>query len=228
MQHCPGKEAGRNGNYLSMGLEFALPACVRDNVALYRGQPGVKGKRGNPSETESPLTRAPGTYAILETSMGTIVAKLLEKEAPTTVANFVGLAEGTKEFTDPKTNQKAKRPFFDGLIFHRVIPDFMIQGGCPMGNGMGGPGYKFGDEFHPTLRHNKAGKLSMANSGPGTNGSQFFITVAETPWLDNRHSIFGEVMEGQDVANAISLTPRDGGDRPKTPVVLKSVRIERV
>lgn len=178
--------------------------------------------------TRETLTRAPGTYAVFETSLGNIVCKLLEKEAPNTVANFVGLAEGSKEFVDPKTNQKAKRPFFDGLVFHRVIPDFMIQGGCPMGNGMGGPGYKFGDEFHPKLRHDKAGKLSMANSGPGTNGSQFFITVAATPWLDNRHSIFGEVVEGQDVADKISLTPRDSSDRPRTPVVLRSVRIERV
>jgi peptidyl-prolyl cis-trans isomerase A (cyclophilin A) len=174
------------------------------------------------------LTRQPGTYAILETSQGTIVAKLFEKEAPKTVANFVGLAEGTVEFTDPKTGKKAKRPFYDGLAFHRVIPDFMIQGGCPLGNGTGGPGYRFADEFHPSLRHDKSGKLSMANSGPGTNGSQFFVTVAPTPWLDNRHSIFGEIVEGQDVADTISKTPRDSSDRPRTPVILEHVKIERV
>jgi peptidyl-prolyl cis-trans isomerase A (cyclophilin A) len=174
------------------------------------------------------LTRAPGTYATLETSQGNIVCRLYEKEAPQTVANFIGLAEGTKEFTDPRTNQKAKRPFFDGLAFHRVIPNFMIQGGCPLGTGTGGPGYRFADEFNASLRHDKAGKLSMANSGPGTNGSQFFVTVAPTPWLDNKHTIFGEVIEGQDVAEKISELPRDSSDRPRTPVTLQHVRIERI
>jgi len=174
------------------------------------------------------VTRAPGTYAIFETSQGTIVARLFAKEAPQTVANFIDLAEGTKEFTDPATGKKAKRPFYDGLAFHRVIPNFMIQGGCPVGNGTGGPGYRFADEFHPSLRHEGPGKLSMANSGPGTNGSQFFITVAATPWLDNRHTIFGDVIEGKDVATKISELPRDSSDRPRTPVTLEHVRIERV
>ena len=174
------------------------------------------------------MARATGTYAVFETSQGNIVVRLLEKEAPKTVENFVGLAEGTKEFTNEKTGQKEKRPFYDGLIFHRVIPNFMIQGGCPQGSGMGGPGYKFADEFHASLKHNKPGKLSMANAGPGTNGSQFFITVAATPWLDNKHTIFGEVVEGQDVADKISKLPRDGSDRPKTPVTLNKVRIEKV
>jgi len=174
------------------------------------------------------MSRAAGTYAIFETSQGNIVIRLLEKEAPKTVANFVGLAEGTKEFTNEKTGKKEMRPFYDGLIFHRVIPQFMIQGGCPQGTGTGGPGYKFADEFHPSLKHSKAGKLSMANAGPGTNGSQFFITVAATPWLDNRHSIFGEVVEGQEVADKISNVPRDGSDRPRTPVAINKVRIERV
>src|SRR5215831_14665514 len=174
------------------------------------------------------MTRPAGTYAIFETSVGNIVIKLLDKEAPKTVENFVGLAEGTKEFTNEKTGKKENRPFYDGLIFHRVIPDFMIQGGCPHGSGMGGPGYKFPDEFHPSLKHAKPGKLSMANWGPNTNGSQFFITVAPTPWLDNRHTIFGEVVEGLDVAVKISNTPRDATDRPKTPVILQTLRIERV
>ena len=174
------------------------------------------------------MTRPAGTYAIFETSQGNIVIKLLEKEAPKTVENFVGLAEGTKEFTNEKTGKKDKRPFYDGLVFHRVIPDFMIQGGCPHGSGMGGPGYKFADEFHTSLKHAKPGKLSMANSGPNTNGSQFFITVAATPWLDNRHTIFGEVVEGQDVANKISTLPRDRSDRPNTPVTINHVKIERV
>lgn len=174
------------------------------------------------------MTRAPGTYAILETSQGTMVCRLFEKEAPKTVANFVGLAEGTKEFTDPRSGEKAKRPFFDGLTFHRVIPDFMIQCGCPLGTGTGGPGYRFADEFHDALQHNTPGKLSMANSGPGTNGSQFFVTVAPTPWLDKRHTIFGEVIEGNEIAVKISKAPRDSGDRPRTPIVLQHVRIERV
>ena len=174
------------------------------------------------------MTRPAGTYAIFETSQGNIVIKLLEKEAPKTVENFVGLAEGTREFTNEKTGKKEKRPFYDGLVFHRVIPDFMIQGGCPQGSGMGGPGYKFADEFHPSLKHSKPGKLSMANSGPNTNGSQFFITVAPTPWLDNKHTIFGEVVEGQDVANKISTLPRDRNDRPNTAVTLNHVKIERV
>src|ERR1700723_3825082 len=174
------------------------------------------------------MTRPAGTYAIFETSQGNIVVRLLEKEAPNTVANFVGLAEGTKEFTNERTGKKEKRAFYDGLVFHRVIPDFMIQGGCPEGSGRGGPGYKFGDEFHASLKHSKAGKLSMANSGPGTNGSQFFLTVAPTPHLNNRHAIFGEVIEGYDIADKISKVPRDSGDRPKTPVTLKKVRIERI
>lgn len=173
------------------------------------------------------MSRPAGTYAIFETTEGNIVIKLLEKEAPKTVENFVGLAEGTKEFTDAKTGKKTKRNFYDGLVFHRVIPKFMIQGGCPLGTGTGDPGYRFGDEFHPSLKHSKPGKLSMANSGPGTNGSQFFITVAATPWLDNKHSIFGEVVDGQDVADKISNLPRDSGDRPKTTVVMNKVRIER-
>jgi peptidyl-prolyl cis-trans isomerase A (cyclophilin A) len=174
------------------------------------------------------MTRSAGTYATFETSQGNIVVRLLEKEAPKTVENFVGLAEGTKEFTNEKTGKKEKRRFYDGLIFHRVIPQFMIQGGCPHGTGIGGPGYKFADEFHHALKHSKPGKLSMANSGPNTNGSQFFITVAATPWLDNKHSIFGEVVEGQDVADKISKVPRDSNDRPRTPVTLQKVSIERI
>ncbi len=174
------------------------------------------------------MTRAPGTYAVFDTTLGKIVIRLLEQEAPKTVANFVGLAEGTKEFRDAKNGQKVKRPFYDGLAFHRVIPNFMIQGGCPLGTGTGDPGYKFADEFHSSLRHDKPGKLSMANAGPGTNGSQFFITVAATPWLDNHHSIFGEVIEGQDVADKISKVARDRNDRPQQAVVLQKVTIERV
>lgn len=171
---------------------------------------------------------APGLYAHFVTSLGEFTARLFEKEAPQTVANFTGLAEGTKEFTDPKTSAKTQRPFYNGLSFHRVIPEFMIQGGCPLGTGTGGPGYRFADEFHPSLKHDRPGKLSMANAGPGTNGSQFFVTVAPTSWLDGKHSIFGEVVAGYDVVEKISTTPRDGQDRPKTSVIMREVRIERI
>lgn len=170
----------------------------------------------------------PGMYATIETTLGTIVCKLFAQETPQTVENFVGLAEGTREFTDPKTGRPAKRPFYDGLIFHRVIPEFMIQGGCPLGTGTGGPGYRFADEFVPGLAFDKPGKLAMANSGPGTNGSQFFITEAATPWLTGHHTIFGEVVEGQDVVTAIANVQRRPGDRPVTDVVIKKVTINRV
>lgn len=170
----------------------------------------------------------PGMYAILTTTKGKIVCELFEKEAPETVANFTGLAEGTKEFTDPKTGKKAKRRFYDGLIFHRVIPDFMIQGGDPLGTGTGGPGYQFKDEFAPSLTFDRPGRLAMANAGPGTNGSQFFITEVPTPWLNNRHTIFGQVIEGQDVVSKITGVERDFRDKPETDVVLQKVTIERV
>ena len=167
-------------------------------------------------------------HAHITTTEGAFTIRLFDQEAPNTVANFVGLAEGTKEFTDPKTGKKTTRPFYNGLVFHRVIEGFMIQGGDPLGTGTGGPGYKFGDEFHPTLRHSKAGILSMANAGPGTNGSQFFITLAPTPWLDNRHSVFGEVVEGMDVISKIGATPTSKpGDRPLKPIAIESVEIRR-
>jgi peptidyl-prolyl cis-trans isomerase A (cyclophilin A) len=213
-------------------LLFLLPASASTLAAELRigdNAPRIRRRNVRRQTTQGSLmTRAPGTYAVFETSQGNIVCRLLEKEAPNTVANFVGLAEGTKEFTDPRTGAKTKRPFYDGLVFHRVIPQFMIQGGCPLGTGTGDPGYRFADEFGPGLRHSTPGKLSMANAGPNTNGSQFFITVAATPWLDNRHAIFGEIIEGQDVADKISNLPRDAGDRPRTPVVLQRVRIERI
>jgi peptidyl-prolyl cis-trans isomerase A (cyclophilin A) len=158
------------------------------------------------------------TYAYFDTTEGKFKAKLFADQAPKTVENFVSLANGTK----------TGKPFYDGLIFHRVIPGFMIQGGCPEGTGRGGPGYKFADEFHPGLRHDRKGLLSMANAGPNTNGSQFFVTVAETNWLDNKHAIFGEVVEGYDVVEKISKLPKDSQDRPKTPVKINSVKIEKV
>ena len=168
-----------------------------------------------------------GTYAVFATSEGTFTVRLFDREAPVTVDNFIGLAEGTKEWTDPRTNRKVKRPYYDGIIFHRVIDGFMIQGGDPLGQGIGGPGYTFADEFHPTLRHDRAGIVSMANRGPNTNGGQFFITLGPTPHLDDRHSIFGEVVDGMEVVRRIGSTPTDGRDRPLTEVVIQSVRIER-
>lgn len=170
----------------------------------------------------------PGIYAHFETTEGPFTVRFFDKEAPKTVANFVGLAEGTKEFKDPKTGATTKRPYYDGIIFHRVIDGFVIQGGDPLGQGYGGPGYNFADEFHPSLRHDRAGLLSMANAGPNTNGSQFFITLAATPHLDNRHSIFGEVVEGLDVVKKIGKIKTDRNDRPVTPVVMNKVTIERV
>jgi len=162
------------------------------------------------------------------TSEGNFTIRLFDAEVPKTVANFTELAEGTREWTDPKTGQKVKRPLYDGLIFHRVIDGFMIQGGEPLGTGIGGPGYKFADEFHPKLKHSKAGILSMANAGPNTNGSQFFITLAATPWLDNKHSVFGEVVEGMDVVQKIGRTATvKPNDRPVTPITVEKVTIER-
>jgi peptidyl-prolyl cis-trans isomerase A (cyclophilin A) len=165
--------------------------------------------------------------AIFETSLGTIKVKLLPENAPLTVENFVELAEGNKEFMDLKTGKKTKKKFYDGLIFHRVIPDFMIQGGDPLGTGTGGPGYKFKDEIDPSLKFDKPGILAMANSGPNTNGSQFFITEVSTPWLNGNHTIFGQVTEGLDIIKKIARTQVDFSDRPVEDVILKSVTIER-
>jgi peptidyl-prolyl cis-trans isomerase A (cyclophilin A) len=150
-------------------------------------------------------------HAIIETNHGTIDIELFEDKAPKTTANFISLAE---------------KGFYDGIIFHRVIPNFMIQGGDPRGDGTGGPGYEIGDEFHPSLKHNVPGILSMANSGPNTGGSQFFITVAATPWLDGKHAIFGKVVRGMDVVNKIVAVPTDGNDAPLEDVVMKKVTIQ--
>ena len=166
-------------------------------------------------------------HAHFTTSAGRFRIRLFDEDAPKTVANFVGLAEGTQEFTDPKTRQQTRRPFYDGLIFHRVIDGFMVQGGDPLGTGTGGPGYQFADEFSPKLRHRGPGTLSMANAGPNTNGSQFFITLAATPWLDDRHSVFGEVVEGMDIVQQIGKMPTRQGDRPVTQVTIESITIER-
>ena len=165
--------------------------------------------------------------ATLQTSEGTIVVRLFPDHAPKTVSNFVELAEGTRQWTDPNTRQTSSGKLYDGTIFHRVIPDFMIQGGDPLGTGTGGPGYKFGDEFHPELLFDRPYLLAMANAGPGTNGSQFFITTVPTPWLNRKHTIFGEVIQGADVVDRISHVKTQVGDRPVTDVVLESVTVNR-
>ncbi len=174
------------------------------------------------------MARQPGTYAVFNTTQGQIVARLFEADAPKTVANFIDLAEGKREWVHPTHGKKTKEKLYDGTIFHRVIPNFMIQGGDPAGTGMGGPGYKFEDETKGSPhKFDKPGKLAMANAGPNTNGSQFFITVAPTQWLTGNHTIFGEVVEGMDVVEKIVKVPRSSQDRPKSPVVLESVLIER-
>lgn len=165
--------------------------------------------------------------ATLHTNRGDIVIDLFENQAPKTVANFVGLATGAKEYQDPKTGQPTTGNYYDGLTFHRVIDGFMIQGGCPRGDGRGGPGYTFADEFHPELVFNKPYLLAMANAGADTNGSQFFITVAPTPHLNRRHTIFGEVTDpaSQQVVDAIATIRTGPGDRPVEPVVIESVTV---
>ena len=169
------------------------------------------------------------TYATLKTNRGDIVLRLFPDHAPKTVENFVGLAEGTQDYRVPETGKESPERFYDGLGFHRVIDNFMIQGGCPLGTGTGGPGYTFKDEFHPELRFDRKYLLAMANAGPGTNGSQFFITTTETPWLDHKHTIFGEVADeaSKAIVDAIGTTPTGAGDRPVDPVVIETVEIDR-
>jgi peptidyl-prolyl cis-trans isomerase A (cyclophilin A) len=164
--------------------------------------------------------------AVIETTMGTLTCQLFDDRAPNTVANFVGLARGVRPWWDPWQGAWVRRPFYDGLIFHRVIPRFMIQGGCPLGQGNGGPGYRFADEFHPRLRHSRSGILSMANSGPGTNGSQFFIMDGRAPHLDDHHSVFGQCSP-DEVVSSIARVERGARDRPQSDVVMRSVRIVR-
>ena len=203
-----------------MSSKFLAAVCSA--LVLSVGVAAAQPSQAQPKEKKL----QPGTYARFVTTEGDFTVKLFEKEAPKTVANFVGLAEGT---IDPATGKPGKsKPFYNGLTFHRIISGFMIQGGDPLGNGTGGPGYKFADEFNSKLRHSKAGILSMANAGPNTNGSQFFITLAPTPHLDNHHSVFGEVVEGMDIVKKIGAVKTLPGDRPAKPVIMKTVTIERV
>jgi peptidyl-prolyl cis-trans isomerase A (cyclophilin A) len=197
--------------------------------------PTEKPPAESPTETAKPSASkyGPGIYAHFTTTKGNFIVKFFDKDAPKTVENFVGLAEGKKPWTDPRTKRQIRRPYYRNVLFHRVIPNFMIQGGDPEGTGMGGPGYTFDDEISPNHKHNKPGIVSMANRGPNTNGGQFFITVAAYPSLDGHYSIFGEVVEGLDNVVAISKVPSSGArgepaNRPKTDVVINNVRIERV
>ncbi len=194
-----------------------------------KADPAKPAPAAKPADAGMAATKKDGMYAVIETTMGTIVCKLHYDKTPMTVGNFVGLATGEREWTDPKTGQKVKRPLYDGLKFHRVIPAFMIQTGDPLGNGTGGPGYKFADEIKPELKHDKPGILSMANSGPATNGSQFFITHRPTPHLDGKHTVFGEVVSGQDIVVKIADVPKGGpqNSTPVTDVLMKKVTIVR-
>ena len=181
-------------------------------------------------DTPAPPVDVPGEgqlRARFKTSMGDLVAVLYEAEAPRTVANFVALATGKVAWTDPKTREKTERPLYSGTVFHRVIPEFMIQGGDPEGTGRGGPGYNWGDEINPSLRHDGPGMLSMANRGPNTNGSQFFITEVPPPWLDGKHAVFGKVVENVELIAQITHVERDAGDRPRTPIVLEQIEVFR-
>jgi peptidyl-prolyl cis-trans isomerase A (cyclophilin A) len=175
------------------------------------------------------MSLAPGTYAVFNTSEGKITVRLFESDAPVTVKNFIELAEGSREWTHPVSREKSKNKLYDGTIFHRVIPDFMIQGGDPAGTGIGGPGYRFEDETKGSPhRFDKPGLLAMANAGPNTNGSQFFLTLAPTTWLTGKHTIFGDVVEGQDVVVKISKVARNAQDKPHKAVTIDSLTIERV
>jgi peptidyl-prolyl cis-trans isomerase A (cyclophilin A) len=170
------------------------------------------------------------TYATLHTNHGDIRIELFPDHAPKTVKNFIGLADGSQAWTDPKTGETKSTPLYNGVVFHRVISGFMIQGGDPMGTGTGGPGYKFGDEFHPEKSFDRPYLLAMANAGPGTNGSQFFITVGATPWLNFKHTIFGEVADAESraVVDKIAAVPTGAMDRPRDAVVIESVSVESV
>jgi peptidyl-prolyl cis-trans isomerase A (cyclophilin A) len=213
----------RNAIFLRAVVLTLLPA-----VLLWAHLPAPPVHRTAPATPPVPLPAEPGTYAVFYTSMGNIVCRLFVKDAPKTVANFIGLASGTKPWKDPNTGKTMHRPLYSNTTFHRVIPNFMIQGGDPMGTGMGQPGYQFDDEISPSHSFEKPGILAMANSGPNTNGSQFFITVTPQQRLDGNYSIFGEVVSGQDVVNAISQVPTGVNDKPITPVKLIRVSIRRV
>jgi len=202
---------------------------MKTRLALFAVAVGALAQTPPPAAPAATPTPEPGLYATINTSMGAIKVRFFEKEAPITVRNFRALATGTKEWKDPRTGQMVKRPLYPGTIFHRVIPNFMIQGGDPLGSGMGDPGFTIPDEFVPTLKFDVPGRLAMANIGqPHTGGCQFFITVVPTPHLNGKHTIFGQVVEGQDVVNKIVSVPKDRNDKPLTPVKIVSITFKRV
>ncbi|MDX9750002.1 MAG: peptidylprolyl isomerase [Flavobacteriales bacterium] len=213
-----------------MNMLVTLPLSTLIGLALAGCSAPVQENTGSVAATPATTMSAPeqnatdGLFAVIKTRKGDIRIKLEHEKAPMTVANFVALAEGTMK----NTAKPEGTPYYDGIIFHRVIPGFMVQGGDPTGTGAGGPGYSFADEIHPDLKHDRPGTLSMANAGPATNGSQFFLTNGPTPHLDGRHAVFGYVVSGQDVVDAIAAEPRDGRDRPHTEVAMQKVTIERV
>ena len=234
---------------LSLGLCLAAVAC-KSSTEAPAGGGNEPGQNAPPPSNPTPPPPAPAAapqeipmanpqdvgipagdgdlYALFHTSVGDITVKLFEKDAPKTIANFVGLATGKQPWKDAKTGQTVTgRPLYDGTVFHRVIPEFMIQGGDPEGTGMGGPGYKFGDEFQSGKKFDKPGYLAMANSGPGTNGSQFFITEVATPWLSGKHTIFGEVTKGFEVVPKMTHLPQGPMNRPNTPILLNHIDIIR-
>jgi peptidyl-prolyl cis-trans isomerase A (cyclophilin A) len=206
-------------------LSFTIPGLTQTHRPA-TPHPAPKAKV--PELPAVPLPAEPGLYAVIYTSMGNIVCRLFQKEAPKAVANFRGLATGTKAWTDPTTGRVKHTPLYSGTTFHRVIPDFMIQGGDPTGTGNGSPGYKFEDEINPNFKFDRPGILAMANSGPNTNGCQFFITVGPAEHLNRGYSVFGEVVSGQDVADAISKVPRDSADKPNEPVKITAIAIRTV
>jgi peptidyl-prolyl cis-trans isomerase A (cyclophilin A) len=208
---------------------LALAYCLGGQTATQAHKAPSAQSKSKPAEAPAvALPLEPGLYAVIYTSMGNIVCRLFEKDAPKTVDNFRGLATGTKAWTDPATGKIKHVPLYSNTSFHRVIPDFMIQGGDPLGTGEGDPGYKFDDEIDPNRNFDKPGILAMANAGPNTNGCQFFITVAPAPHLDGHYSIFGEVVSGQEVADSISQVPRDAQDKPLSPVKIQRISIRSV
>jgi peptidyl-prolyl cis-trans isomerase A (cyclophilin A) len=213
-------------------LTILTLSCVAAAQTTPAKKPAPKTAVAHPAAPAAPQTypAEPGLYAAFNTTDGRIVVKLFEKEAPVTVKNFTSLARGLREFTDPKTGQMVKKPFYNGVTFHRVIPGFMIQGGDPTGTGAGDGGVPtIVDEFVPTLGFDQVGRLAMANTGPPHTGSvQFFITDGKPTYLNGHHTIFGQVVEGQDVVTKISGVPRDSNDKPRTPVVIKTLVIHRV
>src|SRR4051794_26927440 len=213
---------------LAVVLTLGTPGLTQTNRQTKAPATRPAPKQKAPELPEVPLPSEPGLYAVIYTSMGNIVCRLFEKEAPKTVANFRGLATGTKAWTDPTTGKLKHTPLYSGTTFHRVIPEFMIQGGDPTGNGNGSPGYKVEDEIIPDRKFDRPGILAMANSRPNTNGCQFFITVAPAEHLKGNYSIFGEVVSGQEVADAISKVPRNADDKPDAPIKIIGIAVRTV